>query len=224
MPRRRDSHEFDDRYLRHHERRLHELGYRVVAGIDEAGRGALAGPVVAAAVVLPPEVLILGVQDSKALTAEVRARLCREIWAAAEAVGVGIADAAEIDAVNILEATYRAMARAVAALDPPADFALVDGLPVKRLGVPHQGIVKGDQEVFLIAAASIVAKVTRDALMVELEAQYPGYGFAAHKGYGTRSHREAIRRLGVCPIHRRSFGPVAEALHPSLPALLDGRE
>jgi len=212
----RASPDFDPRYLRARELRLLELGYRVIAGVDEAGRGALAGPVVAAAVVLPHDRVIPGVQDSKAIPPALRSALCAEILSAADAVGIGIVDPADIDALNILRATHRAMAQALAALDPSPDFALVDGHPVKGLGVKHEGIVKGDQEVHLIAAASIVAKVTRDNLMVELDAQHPGYGFADHKGYGTRPHREAIRRLGVCPIHRRSFAPVARALHPVL--------
>ncbi len=212
----RVSCDLDPRRLRARELRLTELGYRVIAGIDEAGRGALAGPVVAAAVVLPHHLIISGVQDSKTLTPDLRSELCQEILAAAEAVGIGIVGPVEIDALNILRATHRAMAQALAQLDPPADFALVDGHPVKGLGVRHQGIVKGDREVYLIAAASIVAKVTRDNLMIGLDAQHPGYGFGNHKGYGTRSHRDALRRLGVCPIHRRSFAPVAQALHPTL--------
>jgi ribonuclease HII len=189
----------------------------VIAGLDEAGRGALAGPVVAAAVVLPWEAVIEGVQDSKTLAAVARRRLCEEILSQATACGVGVADAGEIDALNILQATHLAMARALAQLDPPADFALVDGRRVESLGLRHQAVVKGDQEVFVISAASIVAKVTRDRLMVALEARHPGYGFADHKGYGTRSHCEALRRLGPCPAHRRSFAPVAAALHPVLP-------
>jgi ribonuclease HII len=213
---------YDTRHIRYRELRLREFGYRVIAGVDEAGRGALAGPVVAAAVVIPCEITIPGVHDSKAMTAQERLARYEEIVEAAEAWGVGIIEALRIDRVNILRATDEAMAQALAALEPPADFALVDGRPVRGLGTRHQAIVKGDQEVFLIAAASVVAKVTRDRIMADLDAEHPGYGFADHKGYGTRSHREAIRRLGPCPVHRRSFAPVADALHPLLPHLETG--
>jgi len=207
--------------MREYERRLMAEGYTVVAGVDEAGRGAFAGPVVAAAVTIPLGVHIEGVQDSKVLTPAIRSALYEEILTGAEGIGVGVVAPSEIDALNILRATHRAMALALADLDPPADFALIDGRPVQGLELPHQCIVKGDQKSFAIAAASIVAKVTRDELMVELEEQHPGYGFAEHKGYGTRSHREALVRLGPCPAHRRSFEPVAEALRPVLPGLAD---
>jgi len=191
------------------ERRAHEQGYTLVAGVDEAGRGCLAGPVVAAAVILPPELDADGIVDSKLLTPEQRAaaadRLQREVLAWA----VGFATAAEVDARNILRATHLAMARALASLAPPAEFALVDGLPVSGLPCPHWAEPRADQSCLAVAAASILAKVTRDRLMIALEASVPGYGFAAHKGYGTAEHLEALRRLGPCAEHRRSFGPVA---------------
>ena len=210
--------------MRDYERQLIAKGYDAIAGVDEAGRGALAGPVVAAAVTIPLGVHIEGVQDSKVLTPTIRSALYEEILTGAEGIGVGVVGPAEIDTLNILRATHRAMALALAELDPLPDFALIDGRSATGLNVPHQCIVKGDQKSFPIAAASIVAKVTRDALMVELDEQYPGYGFADHKGYGTRSHREALVRLGPCPAHRRSFEPVAEALRPVLPGLGDGPE
>ncbi len=210
--------------MRDYERRLASQGYAVIAGVDEAGRGALAGPVVAAAVTIPLGVLIPGVQDSKVLTPTERADLYAEIVAGAEGVGIGVVEAPQIDTLNILRATHQAMALALADLDPPPDFALIDGRPVAGLGVPHQCLVKGDQKSFVIAAASIVAKVTRDRIMIDLHEQYSGYGFADHKGYGTRSHREALRRLGPCPAHRRSFEPVAETLRPILPGLADASD
>jgi len=194
-------------------------GYPLVAGVDEAGRGALAGPVVAAAVVLPADSEIPDVRDSKDVPPELRRRLYRTIRVLALAVGIGIADPAVVDRINVRQATHQAMATALSRLSPTPDFALIDGLPVEGLALPHRCLVKGDQRSYLIAAASIVAKVTRDLLMVDLDALYPGYGFAEHKGYGTALHREAIRRLGPCPIHRRSYEPVAEALRLTLPGL-----
>ena len=194
-------------------------GYCAVAGVDEAGRGALAGPVVAAAVILPADSELPGVRDSKRLDAVQRRALYRLIRAHAVAVGIGAMDAAVVDRVNILRATHQAMSAALAHLDPAPDFALIDGLPVPGLGLEHRSLVKGDRDSYLIAAASIVAKVTRDALMCDLDALYPGYGFADHMGYGTAAHCEAIRRLGPCPIHRRTFAPVAAVLRPTLPGL-----
>jgi ribonuclease HII len=195
------------------------VGYRCVAGVDEAGRGALAGPVVAAAVVLPADAEIPGIADSKRLDAEQRWFLYRLIRAHAPAVGIGVMDAPIVDRVNIRQATHRAMAAALAHLDPPADFALIDGSPVDGMAVEHRCLVKGDRHSYLIAAASIVAKVTRDLLMQDLDALYPGYGFAEHKGYGTSTHCQALRRQGPCPIHRRTFAPVADALRLTLPGL-----
>ena len=180
------------------EREARSSGFLYVAGVDEAGRGPLAGPVVAGAVILPelPEELS-GLNDSKQLTAAKRERLflalldCEQV-----ACSVGMASVEEIDRLNILRATHLAMARAVEGLAPHADFCLVDGLPVKGLPVPHRAIVKGDGRSLSIAAASVLAKVTRDRMMTEADASYPQYGFAKHKGYGTKAHMEALRRHG----------------------------
>jgi len=184
----------------------------LVAGVDEAGRGPLAGPVVAAAVILDPARPVEGVNDSKLLTAAQRDRLEEVIRTRALAWALGRAEVEEIDRFNILQATLLAMQRAVAALDPAPCRALVDGDRCPRLGCPAQAIVKGDQKVAAIAAASILAKVARDREMALLDALYPGYGLARHKGYPTRNHVEALRRLGATPAHRRSFSPVRAVL------------
>jgi len=189
-------------------------GFEFVAGVDEVGRGPLAGPVVAAAVVFPRGVKLPCVNDSKQLAEGVREEL-REAIFAIPGVQIGIAevDVATIDLMNILNATHLAMRRAVEQLKR-ADFILVDGRPVKGLPLPSRAIVKGDAKSASIAAASIVAKVHRDRLMVELDKVYPGYGFADHKGYGTARHLEALHDLGVTPMHRRSFRPVREIIDP----------
>ena len=184
---------------------LRQQGYRRIAGIDEAGRGALAGPVVAAAVILPTDCQISGVTDSKQLTPKKRVGLFDEIYRIAVAVGVGCVDNEEIDQINILQATLAAMAQAVAQITPAPDYALVDGTHLPEIFLPAEAIPKGDTLIQSIAAASIIAKVTRDRLMIELDETYPGYGFQVHKGYGTLLHRQAIAQLGPCPIHRRSF-------------------
>ena len=203
----------DDELLRP-ERELRAEGFCCVAGVDEAGRGPLAGPVVAAAVVLPELPELPGFFDSKQLSAAAREELYRALLALPGVdVGVGIVEAPEIDELNILRATHLAMRKALLALRK-VDAALVDGLPVKGLPVPSRNLVKGDALSASIAAASIVAKVRRDAIMVEADAVYPGYGFAEHKGYGCAAHLEALRRLGVTPLHRRSFRPVREILAP----------
>lgn len=178
---------------------------QAVAGVDEAGRGPLAGPVVAAAVVFRPGTHIEGVRDSKVLTASVREELFERITAEAAAFAVGVVDHQTIDAINILQATYRAMHAAVRNLPSSPDYLLVDGNRFCDIGIPFATIIDGDTCCFSIAAASIVAKVTRDRLMVEYDRLYPGYGFAKHKGYATPEHRRAIQRLGLCSIHRRSF-------------------
>lgn len=193
------------RDLLHFERVLWGQGVLRVAGIDEAGRGPLAGPVVAAAVIFPPELIISGVDDSKELTPAQREELYPRILKEALAVGIGSADHEEIDQVNILQSTYRAMHRAVAALDIAPEHLLIDGNRFDGMHIPFTVVVDGDARSFAIAAASIVAKVTRDRMMVMFDELYPGYGFARHKGYGTAYHRETIRRLGPCPIHRQSF-------------------
>lgn len=181
-----------------------------MAGIDEAGRGPLAGPVTAAAVILPAGLLISGVDDSKKLTADSRERLFDIIMTHARSVGVGIISPAEIDRINILQATRRAMLAAVQQLSPQPDYLLIDGISTIDSKIPQKTIKKGDSLSLSIAAASIIAKVTRDRYMIEMDAKYPGYGFAGHKGYGSAAHLDAIRRLGPTPIHRLSFGGVKE--------------
>lgn len=182
-------------------------GFARVAGIDEAGRGPWAGPVVAAAVILDPDDLPDGLNDSKKLPHARRAELHDIILAKAE-VGIGIVDVAVIDRDNILQATYAAMIQAVAALASAPLFALVDGNRAPKLACPVETVVEGDGKCLSIAAASIIAKVTRDRMMVDLDQQYPGYGFAKHKGYGTAEHQEALARLGPTTHHRRSFEPI----------------
>ncbi|MFN3829386.1 MAG: ribonuclease HII [Tepidimonas ignava] len=184
----------------------------LVAGVDEAGRGPLAGPVVAAAVILDERRPIDGVADSKALTALQRERLFERIHADAVGVGVGVATVEEIDRLNILQATLLAMQRAVTALPCAPARVRVDGNRVPHLPMPAEAVVRGDATVAAIAAASIVAKVTRDRLMDALHAAYPQYGFDRHRGYGTAAHLAALRRLGATPAHRRSFAPVARVL------------
>lgn len=183
-------------------------GLARVAGIDEAGRGPLAGPVVAAAVIVAPERRIRGLADSKLLAAERRAELYELIVGRALAVGVGMADHETIDAVNILRATCLAMMRAVAELTVAPDFVLTDFVRLPELTCPQRNLVHGDARCASIAAASIVAKVTRDRLMLEFDKQFPEYGFASHKGYATPDHLAALDRHGPCAIHRRTFAGV----------------
>lgn len=185
---------------------------RLTAGVDEAGRGPLAGPVFAAAVILSPDVSIDGLTDSKRLLPAQRQRMADEIRASAVAWGVGRSEVEEIDRLNILQATLLAMRRAVAALDPVPDEALIDGDRCPMLACPASAIVKGDQEVSVISAASVLAKVERDREMLALDARYPGYGFAQHKGYPTPQHIEMLHALGASPVHRRSFAPVRAVL------------
>ena len=178
---------------------------RHIAGVDEAGRGPLAGPVVAAAVVFPSGVYLPGVDDSKKLTPAIREELYGRIMQSALSVGVGIISHEEIDEINILNATFRAMHVAVTNLSVQPDHLLIDGHIFPGGGVPFTAVIGGDGLCFSIAAASIIAKVTRDRIMCGYDAQFPGYGFAIHKGYATQAHRDAIARLGFCAIHRRSF-------------------
>jgi ribonuclease HII len=187
-------------------------GYQRVAGVDEAGRGPLAGPVVAAAVILRPDTPIDGVMDSKKLTEARRDTLFDSIMEQALAVGVGVSDHHLIDRINILQATLQAMRQAVTNLALPPDYLLIDGISTIPVTIPQKTIKKGDSASLSIAAASIIAKVTRDRLMVEYDRQFPGYGFAAHKGYGCVSHLEAIAQLGPCAIHRQTFRGVKEHL------------
>lgn len=202
-----------------HEQWAWSQGCQTLAGVDEAGRGPLAGPVVAATVSMPRELIeaevtvrFAGLTDSKQLSAARRAHFYAVLTQSRSiAWAVGLADVGEIDALNILRATHLAMARAVQALGRSVDLLLVDGRPVPGLPYPARAIVQGDAQSLLIAAASVVAKVTRDRLMEELDRRYPGYGFAQHKGYGTADHLDALRRLGPSPAHRLSFAPVAAA-------------
>lgn len=188
-----------------------KAGMGLVAGVDEAGRGPLAGPVSTAAVILPRDFEHTVLTDSKKLTPKVRERLYEELtqfegllWASDQA------QPKEIDKINILKATHASMARAVGKLEVTPDMVLIDGLDVPKFPLPQKGIVKGDSLSLSIAAASIIAKVERDRLMIKMAEKYPGYGFEQHKGYPTKLHLEKLRKLGPCPIHRRSFGPVAQ--------------
>ncbi len=184
----------------------------LIAGVDEAGRGPLAGPVIAAAVILDPARPIAGLADSKTLSAARREQLAVEIRGKALAWALGRAEAAEIDQINILQATLLAMQRAVAGLSIASGKVLVDGNRCPALACPCQAIIKGDATEPAISAASILAKTARDAELCQLDKRYPNYGFARHKGYPTAVHRAALRRYGPCPEHRRSFAPVAAAL------------
>ena len=197
------------------ERLLWKQGYLRVAGVDEVGRGPLAGPVVAAAVVFPRSFRarkLAGLRDSKQLTATARERLAPQVRALAAGVGVGSASPAEIDAFGIVGATMEAMSRAIRELATDVDHLLVDAVALECDGLPCRAIIHGDALCCSIAAASIVAKVARDALMDEMDALHPGYGFARHKGYGTAEHLSALERLGPTPLHRRSFAPVRRLL------------
>lgn len=198
-----------------HEDEAEAQGYVAVAGVDEVGRGALCGPVLAAAVMLGRGFDTGGLDDSKRLTPRQRQRLAERVRSAARAWAVGRAEVEEVDRHNILRATQLAMRRAVAGLSPAPDLLLVDALVVPGLELPQRAIVKGDAVSVSIAAASIVAKVARDALMLELDVRFPGYGLARNKGYASSDHREALRRLGPSAIHRRSFH-VADVAQPWL--------
>ncbi len=189
------------------ENSIRRMGFIYVAGVDEVGRGCLAGPVVAAAVVLNPDRYVARICDSKTVTALERERLYDRIIRAAVAWGVASAEPDEIDRVNIHQASLRAMGRAVAALAPSPDFVLVDAFRIPELLVPQRAVVHGDSRCTAIAAASILAKVTRDRVMQELHARDPRYGFDRHKGYATRDHLEAVSRFGYSEVHRRSFRP-----------------
>jgi ribonuclease HII len=198
-----------------HERACRQNGWGIVAGVDEAGRGPLAGPVCVAAVVLPEKFKHPVLNDSKQLTAEKREQIYRDLtshvglrWS------VVFCHVEEIDRINILQATYKAMREAIQLLDPPPDGALIDGNPVPQFPIPHRALVDGDCLSLSIAAASIVAKVTRDRFMLEASVEYPHYGFERHKGYGTPEHLAALAKHGPCPLHRRSFAPVAQLTLP----------
>jgi ribonuclease HII len=215
IERRRRKHRAEGQRLRHlfrFERELWARGIERIAGVDEAGMSPLAGPVVAGAVILPPDFRLPGIDDSKKLSARERERLVVEIKAAALAWAVGIAEPEEIDRLRIYRAGLLAMRRAVEALSPAPEYLLIDARRLADLPFPQRAIVHGDALSVSIAAASIVAKTTRDALMERYDREYPGWGFAKHKGYPVREHVAAIARRGVCPIHRRSFAHVRQAI------------
>lgn len=187
------------------EKKYRAAGYKAICGVDEAGRGPLAGPVCAAAVILPADIEIPGLNDSKKLTDKKRRELFPIICENAIAYGIAFADHKEIDELNILRAAYLAMERAIQKLEPKADFALIDGNRAKDFGIPLETVVGGDGRSASIAAASILAKVTRDDYMLQMAETYPQYGFEIHKGYGTKAHYAALTEFGACPIHRMSF-------------------
>lgn len=187
------------------EAELHAKGYEFIAGVDEVGRGPLAGPVVAAAVILPEDFDILGIDDSKKLSEKKREMYFDIIKEKAIAYGIGMADHEVIDDINILQATKVAMKRAIEDLQHKTDYVLFDAMKIDDVDIPQESIIKGDAKVLAIAAASIIAKVTRDRMMVEYAEQYPGYAFEKNKGYGTKAHYEGIREYGTCPIHRMTF-------------------
>lgn len=188
-----------------YENDLYSRGARYIAGVDEVGRGPLAGPVVTAAVILPADFDVLGVDDSKKLSEKKREELFDVIREKAVCYAIGMVDEKRIDEINILEATKEAMVQAIGGLSLRPDHVLIDALTLEEVDIPQTGIVKGDASSVSIAAASILAKVTRDRMMVEYDSRYPGYGFAQNKGYGTKAHYEGLDRQGVSPIHRRSF-------------------
>ena len=210
-------------HMRVREDQLRVEGYKYIAGVDEVGRGPLAGPVVTAAVVLPADFDVLGIDDSKKLSEKKREELFDIIMQRAVAVGIGMADEKTIDDINILQATKVAMAEAVADCDrklaekaveggtvdkgesAAIEYVLFDAMKIDEIEKPQEAIIKGDANILAIAAASIIAKVTRDRMMVEYDVQYPGYAFAKNKGYGTKAHYEGLHAQGMCPIHRRSF-------------------
>ena len=193
------------------ERELRQQGFVRIAGVDEAGRGPIAGPVVAGAAVFEGSCRLPGLADSKLVKPADRERLYDLIYRKAVCVGVGVADARTVDRLNVLKATHLAMSEAIRQLEPTPDLLIVDGRGLPGAVVPQRAIVGGDRTCASIAAASIVAKVTRDRMMVKLDEMYPGYAFRRHKGYGTREHLARLAELGPCPEHRRSFAPVAAA-------------
>ena len=194
----------DEIKLFRYEEELWRSGYSLIAGMDEVGRGPLAGPVTVACCIMDPKAIVEGVNDSKKLTEKKRERLFPELIEHAVGYSVISIDNEEIDRLNILNATKQAMKRCVYSLFPVPDMLLVDAVD-DDFGVPHRSIIHGDALSYSIAAASVIAKVTRDRMMVEYDRLYPGYGFAKHKGYGTKDHIEAIKKLGPCPIHRKTF-------------------
>lgn len=195
-----------------HERAGYGQGFQRIAGLDEAGRGPLAGPVVAAAVIFPEGVFLPGLRDSKKLTAHQRERFFAEIDQRAVAIGVGVVGPDLIDRINILRATYLAMSRALEGLTVSPDFLLIDAITLPGLRIPQKALIRGDDLSQTIAAASVVAKVTRDRLMLDYDRCYPEYNFRSHKGYGTAEHLRALERFGPCPIHRKTFRRVTPSI------------
>ncbi len=199
--------------MKEREAELHAAGYSNIAGVDEVGRGPLAGPVVTAAVVLPDDFDVLGVDDSKKLSEKKREELYDVIMEKAVAYGIGMADHDVIDEMNILQATKQAMRQALSELDAmlesrsagSVDYVLLDAVEIEDIDIPQESVIKGDAKILCIAAASIIAKVTRDRMMVEYAKEFPGYGFEKNKGYGTRQHYDGIDSQGICPIHRKTF-------------------
>lgn len=194
------------------ERSARTSGYQCIAGLDEAGRGPLAGPVVAAAVVLPPGLIISGLTDSKQVSERERERLYDVICGQAVTYGIGIIDELTIDEVNIYQATIIAMEHALQSLSPQPDYLLLDAITLPRVRIPQEAIIKGDVRSHSIAAASILAKVTRDRLMCELDKKYPRYNFKKHKGYATGEHLALLQQYGPCAVHRKSFRPVSDMM------------
>lgn len=189
-------------------------GYRRIAGVDEAGRGPLAGPVVASAVILKEDIAVPGLDDSKKLSSNRISALFRDLLSLSVSIGVGMADPVEIDRLNILNATKKAMINALDDLSVTPDIVLIDALALDACSLPQRSIIKGDGKSASIAAASIVAKYVRDSIMEDYHKSYPVYGFNSHKGYATKAHREMLEKHGPCPIHRRSFSPVASLYLP----------
>ncbi|MGX7031111.1 ribonuclease HII [Vagococcus zengguangii] len=194
------------------ERAARQQAYQYIAGVDEVGRGPLAGPVVAAAVILPENPDLVGLNDSKQLSHAKRAELLTKIKEQALAIGIGIVSPEEIDRINIYEATKVAMTQAIEALNPQPDYLLLDAMKLPNIALPQESIIKGDAKSIAIAAASIVAKETRDQMMSEYEQQYPGYGFAENAGYGTAKHLAGLNSLGITPIHRKTFAPIKDMI------------
>lgn len=197
--------------MKQYEQSLYSQGFKAIAGIDEVGRGPLAGPVVAAAVILPTEEEILGLNDSKQLSEKKRNQLYDEICKKALAIGIGVVDSQRIDEINIYQASKEAMKQAIAQLELQPDYLLIDAMSLE-LPIAQQGIIKGDAKSASIAAASIIAKVYRDRLMQEYDQQYPGYGFAKNAGYGTKEHLTGLQTQGITPIHRLTFAPIKDMI------------
>lgn len=199
-----------------YEQAARERGFTAICGVDEAGRGPLAGPVVAAAVILPENCVLEGLNDSKKLSEKKREALYDAICQATSSYAIAMVDHTVIDQINILQATYQAMQQAIAGLSIAADYALIDGNRAPKLDIACECVVGGDAKSASIAAASILAKVTRDRYMMEMDTQYPAYAFGKHKGYGTKAHYEAILKYGSCPIHRKTFLKKFYAAHPEI--------